>query len=72
LIGVSATYRGNGGVKKIGTILDASFINSSHNLADKELQIEVFGKVNDITASTIQLASEKVKQMPVILFCSDI
>jgi hypothetical protein len=37
VIGMSATYRGNAGIKKISTILDASFIKSTHNLADKEL-----------------------------------
>lgn len=68
---MSATYRGDAGVKKISTILDACFIKSPHNLADKELQLEVFGKVVDIPTKATQLAVEKSKQMPVIIFCSD-
>jgi len=32
LIGVSATYRGDAGIKKIGIILDTNFIKSPYNL----------------------------------------
>jgi hypothetical protein len=71
VIGVSATYRGNAGIKKISTILDASFIKSPHNFADKELQLQVFGEVIDIPTRAVQLAKEKSKDMPVIIFCSN-
>jgi hypothetical protein len=35
------------------------------------LQLEVFGKVVDIPTRAVQLAKEKAKTMPVIIFCSN-
>jgi hypothetical protein len=35
------------------------------------LQLEVFGDVVNITTRSVQLAIEKSKQMPVLLFCSN-
>jgi len=40
-------------------------------MQDRELQLEVFGKAVDIPTKAAQLAAEKSKQMPVIIFCYD-
>jgi hypothetical protein len=40
-------------------------------MQERELQLEVFGKAVDIPTKAAQLAVEKSKQMPVIIFCSD-
>ena len=69
VIGVSATFRGEAGVDKITTILNARFIKSPFNLIEKELQLKVFGETVDIMTKSILLATEKAKQMPVIIFC---
>ena len=61
LIGVSATYRGNAGIKKIATILDVCFIKSPCNLIEKELQLEIFGETVDIMTKATLLVTEKVK-----------
>jgi hypothetical protein len=46
IIGVSATFRGDAGIKKITSILtDSTFIYSPHEIKEKELHIEVFGPV---------------------------
>ena len=71
LIGVSATYRGEAGIDKINTIMNAQFIKTPQLIKERELQLEVFGKVADIPTKATQLALEKSKQMPVIIFCSD-
>jgi hypothetical protein len=39
LIGVSATYRGDVGIKKIKTIMDAQFLKTSAQIQDRELQL---------------------------------
>jgi len=63
LIGVSATFRGAAGIKKIDTIMDAQFLKTSTEIKDRELCLEVFGAA--------RLAKEKAQHIPVILFCSD-
>jgi hypothetical protein len=46
VIGVSATYRGNAGIQKITSILyNSVFIKPPQQLQEKELQLEVFGRV---------------------------
>jgi hypothetical protein len=46
MIGVSATYRGDAGIKKTTSILQNSvFIKPYQQLQEKELQLEVFGRV---------------------------
>ena len=46
MIGVSATYREEAGVKKIKTILKGSiFIATPTELKEKELQLEVVGRL---------------------------
>jgi hypothetical protein len=71
LIGVSATFRGDAGIKKISTIMESQFIKTPAEIKDRELQLEVFGKVLDIPARTVHLAREKTQYMPVIIFCSN-
>jgi hypothetical protein len=71
LIGVSATFRGAAGIKKINTIMDAQFLKTSTEIKDRELHLEVFGKVIDIPTRAARLAKEKGQHIPVILFCSD-
>jgi hypothetical protein len=71
LIGVSATFRGDAGIKKISTIMESQFIKTPAEIKDRELQLEVFGKVLDIPARTVHLAREKAQYMPVIIFCSN-
>jgi len=45
IIGVSATFRGDAGIKKIKTILtDSNFLTSPEKLQEKQLELEVFGK----------------------------
>lgn len=48
LIGVSATYRGEAGVDKINTIMDAQFIITPVQAQERQLQLTVFGKIADI------------------------
>ena len=71
MIGVSATFRGAAGIKKIDTIMDAQFLKTSTEIKDRELCLEVFGKVFDIPTRAARLAKEKAQHIPVILFCSD-
>jgi len=72
VIGVSATYREDAGIKKITSILrDSVFIKPPQQLQEKELQLEVFGEVADIPTKAIELATTKSKEMPVIIFCSE-
>jgi hypothetical protein len=68
---VSATYRGEAGVDKINTIMNANFLASPVEAQERKLELEVFGEVLDIPTQAIQLAQEKSKQMPVIIFCSN-
>lgn len=48
-------------------------IKPPQQLQDKELQLEVFGRVpeEEIILRAAVLAQEKAKEMPVIIFCSD-
>jgi hypothetical protein len=71
LIGVSATFRGDAGIKKISTIMESQYIKTPTEIKDRELQLEVFGKVMDIPTRTVHLAREKTQHMPVIIFCSN-
>jgi hypothetical protein len=62
VIGVSATYRGNVGIKKITSILQNSdFIKPPQELREKELRLEVFGKLpqQDVIPRAVALAQEK-------------
>jgi hypothetical protein len=44
---MSATFRGNAGIDKIKTILSESmFISSPREFNEKELQLQVFGKLS--------------------------
>lgn len=69
LIGVSATYRGDVGIKKINNIMNAQFLKTPHSIKERELQLEVFGEVTDIPTQAAHLAKEKAKTLPVIIFC---
>lgn len=64
MIGVSATFRGDAGIKKIKTILsDSNFLISPGNFQEKQLKLEVFGKLapETINEKAILLAEEKAK-----------
>lgn len=74
VIGVSATFREDAGIKKIKTILvDSLFITIPRNLQERQLELKVFSKLDSaaIKEKAIALAKEKSKEMPVIVFCSD-
>ncbi len=73
VIGVSATFRGEIGLKKINQMIaDSAFINSPVQCREKEMQLQVFGDVavEDIPAKAIALALQRSVEMPVILLCS--
>lgn len=73
VIGVSATFRGEIGLKKINQMIaDSAFINSPFQCREKEMQLQVFGDVavKDIPVKAIALALQKSVEMPVILLCS--
>ena len=60
VIGVSATYRGDAGAKKISQILQNSiFIKPPQELQEKELKLEVFGEELDIPTKVVELATKK-------------
>jgi hypothetical protein len=63
LIGVSATYRGDTGIKKISTIMNAHFLKSPAKIQERKLELDIFGKVltADIPTKVVQLALEKAK-----------
>ena len=61
LVGVSATFRGDAGIKKINSMINAQFLKTPVQLQDRELQLEVFGKVKDVPIKTTQLIQEKIK-----------
>jgi hypothetical protein len=71
LIGVSATFRGDAGIDKLNTIMSAHFLKTSDTIKDRELQLEVFGEQLDIPTQAVQLAQEKAKAKPVIIFCTN-
>ena len=73
VIGVSATFRSDAGIKKIKTILpDSSFITAPGELREKELQLQVFGglRKEEILTKALALAKEQACKCPVIIFCS--
>jgi hypothetical protein len=51
--------------------MESQFIKTPAEIKDRELQLEVFGKVLDIPARTVHLAREKAQYTPVIIFCSN-
>jgi len=55
LVGVSATFRGDAGIKKINSIINAQLLKTPVQLQDRELQLEVFGEVIDISPQVLQL-----------------
>jgi len=55
LVGVSATFRGDAGIKKINSIINAQLLKTPVQLQDRELQLEVFGEVIDISPQVVQL-----------------
>ena len=62
VIGVSATFRGDAGIKKIKTILvDSLFLTTPGDLQEKQLELKVFGKLASATIKekAIALAEEK-------------
>ena len=61
LVGVSATFRGDAGIKKINSMINAQFLKTPVQLQDRELQLEVFGKVTDIPFKITQLVQDKIK-----------
>ena len=61
LVGVSATFRGDAGIKKINSIINAQLLKTPAQLQDRELQLEVFGKVTNIPSQTAQLVKDKIK-----------
>lgn len=61
LVGVSATFRSDAGIKKINTIIDAQFLKTPAQIQDRELKLDVFGKTVDIPIQVVALAQEKVK-----------
>jgi hypothetical protein len=74
VVGVSATFRSEIGIKKINQMIPGSiFINSPIQCREKEMQLEVFGKLSPavIIERAISLAQEKSTTMPVIVICSD-
>jgi hypothetical protein len=59
---VSATFRGDAGIKKIKTILpDSLFITAPGEFREKELELQVFGKHSPltITEQAMELAKKK-------------
>lgn len=62
VIGVSATFRGDAGIKKIKSILaDSLFLTAPRDLQEKQLELKVFGKLASVTIKekAIALAKEK-------------
>jgi len=60
VIGMSATYRGDTGIKKISQILQAStFVKPPQELQEKKLCLNVFGEEQDIPARAVKLAQIK-------------
>ena len=51
--------------------MSAQFLSTPAEIKDRELQLKVFGEVQDIPIQAVALAHEKAKQMPVIIFCSN-
>lgn len=62
VIGVSATFRGDAGIKKIKTILvDSLFLTAPGDLQEKQLELEVFGDLTPVAIKekAILLTEEK-------------
>jgi hypothetical protein len=62
VIGVSATFRGDAGIKKIKSILaDSIFLTAPGDLQEKQLELEVFGDLMPVAIKekAILLTEEK-------------
>jgi len=73
IIGVSATFRGDAGVKKIKNILsDTLFLSAPEEFKEKDLQLQVFGELmkDDIVGKALSLAEKEAGRQPVVFFCS--
>jgi hypothetical protein len=72
LIGLSATFRGDSGIKKLETLLCAHVVHLAAEMKERKMELQVFGKVLNVRDLVIKLAEEKAVEMPVIVFCTEI
>ena len=68
--GMSATFRGEQGKRKMKRLLnDSNFIETSHTVKERNLDVQIYkvSKTEDILNKVVEVSMDKIKEMPVIV-----
>lgn len=75
VIGMTATFRGDQGKSKILELIKGSCaIKSSNIISERELRLDVFGKLkqDEIDTKVVEIAIAKQQELPVVIFLPSI